>query len=357
MRAPRPSISKINPTYSNRIVFLDAARGLAALLVVFHHLNVPGAQHALGDLGRTGVLLFFFISGYCIFLAVARYREQTLKLFLMRRAFRLYPAYWISVIAAYLLTETGEPNSVFLINMTMIQAAFGVPNVIGVYWTLFVEILFYGFVCMLIVLRANSNRRMVLAALYVFLCLSLSAALVRHFAGWAMPFAHFLFMATFLLGGVFYFNRDSGRAASNSVFHASLFLICVGAISALVYVNPLVIPVEGKGPDRALYHFGNYFCALTIFAAVYLFLNFPNRACVYLGAVSYSLYLFHPVIVAVIFRYFVNTDTPLSAFMILITIGLTLLAATSVYLIVEKPLIRVGRRLETSLRGFNIGNS
>lgn len=340
---------EIRSSTTNRLAFLDAARGIAALMVVLHHLNVPGTVHALGDFGRSGVLLFFVISGYCIFLAVERYREQKLRTFLMRRAFRLYPAYWVSIAAAYFLTESSEPDSVFLINITMVQAAFGVPNVIGVYWTLFVEILFYGIVCALIVLGLTAERRVVLGAFYGFLGLALTAALARQFVGWALPFAHFLFMATFLLGGLFHFNRCRDLALSNAALHGGAFLICVCAISALVYIDPTVRPAEGAGPGRALHHFGNYLIALAIFATAYFLLNIPNRIGDFLGAVSYSLYLFHPVVAALAARHFADFVTEATLATTLATIGLTLLAATGVYFVVEKPFIRIGSALKNTL--------
>ena len=52
----------VAPTKRNAA--LDALRGIAALLVVFNHLEVPGASFPLGDFGRIGVLLFFIISVY-----------------------------------------------------------------------------------------------------------------------------------------------------------------------------------------------------------------------------------------------------------------------------------------------------
>jgi len=348
--AKRQLIIETGSSSANRIAFLDAARGIAALLVVLHHLNVPGTVHALGDFGRAGVLLFFVISGYCIFLALERYREQKLKTFLMRRAFRLYPAYWASIVAAYFLTETGEPNSVFLINITMVQVVFGVPNVIGVYWTLFVEILFYGIVCVLIVLGLSAERRVVLGAFYSFLGLALTAALIRQFAGWALPFAHFLFMATFLLGGLFHLNRRrGGLALSNAALHSGVFLVCVFAISTLVYMDPMVRPAEGTGPDRVLYHFGNYLVALTVFAIAYFLLNTPNRLGTFLGAISYSLYLLHTVVATLAAPHFPYFGAAATLTAKIIIIGLAILAAAGVYFGVEKPLIRIGRRLENSL--------
>ena len=62
-----------NGRAADRNAAIDALRGLAALLVLYSHLNPLEGIFVPSDLGRMGVLLFFIISGYCIFLAVDKY--------------------------------------------------------------------------------------------------------------------------------------------------------------------------------------------------------------------------------------------------------------------------------------------
>jgi peptidoglycan/LPS O-acetylase OafA/YrhL len=103
-----------------RFGYIDAQRGLAAILVIWLHatdafkqLPTPPvgdllyAFSAALDTGRVGVILFFAISGFVIPSSLRAIGNQTkadaLRVFLIRRVFRLYPAYWLSVVGAALL--------------------------------------------------------------------------------------------------------------------------------------------------------------------------------------------------------------------------------------------------------------
>ena len=78
---------------------LDPLRGLAASAVVANHLgtytgwSVPWLSTGGG---LRGVQLFFLISGYLIVQSASVHPWPT---YLVRRAFRIYPAYWVAVIA------------------------------------------------------------------------------------------------------------------------------------------------------------------------------------------------------------------------------------------------------------------
>lgn len=91
----------------DRILSIQYMRGIAAILVVFFHyrfmLNNRYAQEDLGGIfsyGGLGVDLFFMISGYII--AFATRSDSSINNFIVRRIFRIYPAY-ISVIAILLI--------------------------------------------------------------------------------------------------------------------------------------------------------------------------------------------------------------------------------------------------------------
>lgn len=139
-----------------RLAQLDALRGIAALAVVlFHyttrygqlygHVEAPAISFPHGYLG---VNLFFMISGFVIFMTLERTARP--MDFVVSRFSRLYPAYWGALLVTFALTHLiGLPGKtvgwdVLLVNTTMVQGFFGVDHVDGVYWTLEVELLFYG---------------------------------------------------------------------------------------------------------------------------------------------------------------------------------------------------------------------
>lgn len=77
---------------------LDPLRGLAAAVVVAHHYEAHTglALPWISDVGGLlGVQMFFVLSGYLIAASAARHDWHT---FLIRRAFRIYPAYWMALV-------------------------------------------------------------------------------------------------------------------------------------------------------------------------------------------------------------------------------------------------------------------
>ncbi|BAU10863.1 putative acyltransferase [Leptolyngbya sp. NIES-3755] len=141
---------------SNRFLELDVLRGIAAFSVVLFHYTSQYAtlfQHssALGfyfAIGRHGVELFFMISGFVILMSIER-TKRGLD-FVVGRVARLYPAYWIAIALTSSVMAIAQVSTLqvkpieILINLTMIQGFFKLPHVDDVYWTLQLELCFYG---------------------------------------------------------------------------------------------------------------------------------------------------------------------------------------------------------------------
>jgi peptidoglycan/LPS O-acetylase OafA/YrhL len=136
-----------------RIPNLDPLRGLAAAAVVAHHLGVYTGW-SLGWLSRTGgllgVQLFFLISGYLIARTV---RRHTPAVYLWRRAWRIFPAYWTALLlvtpisGAVRLWPIPADWPHFVLNALALghlsPAALSRYDVLTVSWTLTVEWFWY----------------------------------------------------------------------------------------------------------------------------------------------------------------------------------------------------------------------
>ena len=103
----------------HRIQTVDALRGLAALAVVFYHVQgalsrgaqpwFPDPARRLTEGGHFGVNVFFVLSGFVIARSV---RDGSMTLgylgrFTLRRSIRLDPPYWTAVILEVLLIYVG----------------------------------------------------------------------------------------------------------------------------------------------------------------------------------------------------------------------------------------------------------
>ncbi len=141
----------------NKIVNIQALRGLAVLLVIAVHL--AGYEEKFGHgytilpkwfaIGGSGVDIFFVISGF-VMVTITRGRFQqtgSIRRFIYHRLMRIYPAYWfysLIMLAFFLMQQRQGDNS----RMVDITASFLLlPQnqwpLLVVGWTLIHEIYFY----------------------------------------------------------------------------------------------------------------------------------------------------------------------------------------------------------------------
>jgi len=161
---------------------LDGLRFAAALGVVLFHYTAKQHQawgrpvgevfphlHTFTSLGYYGVHLFFVISGFVILMTAW---GKDIPSFVASRVSRLYPAYLVAVpLAAILLgwIWLGQKSiSVFQIavNLTMLQGAFGIDHIDGVYWTLWVELRFYVLIALFMLVGITRQRVLAFAAVW-----------------------------------------------------------------------------------------------------------------------------------------------------------------------------------------------
>ena len=174
------------PRRPARLGALDALRFVAAASVVAFHFTArespawegpaPHAFDAIGPYtayGRLGVALFFVISGFVILMSSW---GRDVPHFVASRVGRLYPAYWVAVAVSAVVVYLWPQNPAFfgqavtktdaVLNLTMIQTAFGAPDLDGVYWTLWYEARFYLLIAVLVLIGLTRARVLAFATLW-----------------------------------------------------------------------------------------------------------------------------------------------------------------------------------------------
>ncbi|WP_208607390.1 acyltransferase family protein [Streptomyces curacoi] len=164
----------------SRLRALDGLRLLAALMVCMYHFTGKNGEVAaswdqspgvmfptlsqFATYGSLGVQFFFVISGFVICMSSW---GRSLGDFFRSRISRLYPAYWVALVmvsgAALLLPVVVAPvrPDEFLVNLTMMQQPLGVPRVLGVCWTLWVELKFYVLFALFVIWKGVTYKRVV----------------------------------------------------------------------------------------------------------------------------------------------------------------------------------------------------
>ncbi len=179
-RTPLPATTAV----PDRLAGLDILRLVAALAVVAFHFGYAGPMRGgmttsfpelagLAKYGFLGVDLFFLISGYVI---TASAFGRSWHAFAISRLLRLYPAHVVSMTATAIvlaiLGGAGTPVTIqqWLANLTMVAPALGQPFMDGAYWSIVIEIVFYGGVGVLV--AAGLFERRLLAIIAVWLAVA-----------------------------------------------------------------------------------------------------------------------------------------------------------------------------------------
>jgi peptidoglycan/LPS O-acetylase OafA/YrhL len=373
---------------SGKLAFVDALRGIAALMVITCHVAyIPSPNLAasppllrLIHAGQSGVVLFFMISAFTLCLSFeARKTDFTItqtRDYYLRRLFRILPLFLISIPIAWLrdLVVYSYPRPLYQTLASGISTF--IPNnyqgLVWASWTLNIELLFY-LIFPLVFRICNSMRRALLGlAACVFADLtasslmeaSASQAISLHFTEIRnstlmhldndIRFSILHNLQFFMMGIVFfYFYRDYVTAGTISK-NVGRFLSIVGLSAFALFVF-----YGSRSIDTVLYG-RNLFIGITFLIFIFGFSIhrprlFVSRWITSLGIISYSLYLLHPPLIAFFFTLYSRIYSPAipatASYLICLLITLATLVPISAlsFRYIEKPGIALGKNLIAKL--------
>lgn len=288
-----------------RIDFIDTLRGLAVLLVLWDHLvgqyltqrelswwphevvheYVSTPLGIVQDFGWFGVCLFFLISGYVITHVAQR---ESSGQFTIRRLLRIYPPLAGAILLAVILAPfSGEPVAggwpEVLWGMTLLNY-FGVPQnvVLGVAWTLVIEVLFYSLVAVQI--SWFERRPRISAFLNLSVCV-LVIACSRRFGNEFFLFAASVAFIPYLIFGQILYLR-SRRIVGNG-------FLTVAGLAAFATIQYGIREVHVSFLPLGNSYLLSFVFALGLFVIAMLINIKPARPILFSAQVSYSLYLVH----------------------------------------------------------------
>jgi peptidoglycan/LPS O-acetylase OafA/YrhL len=361
------NFSPVRQSGTSRYAYIDSLRGLAAIAVLYlhaadlllrEHIVSNGVENFIFkaliqffDIGKIGVIVFFAISGFVIPQSLVRQKNSVLN-FAISRFFRLYPAYWLSIIMSvyflFYMHAIPMPFSTIEINFTMLQGFFRYPNINGVYWTLQIELIFYA-LCVtlfLIGILARNNRTFLVSAL--LLCVAAIFALIRYKTQSKIPVALPLSLSIMFWGSLMRAYRvDHDLEARRYAYALTAMMVAfVPLISFLAYNFD-------TGFEETWYRYTvTYFAAIAIFYVLTGRFRLSGGLFSWLGRISYSVYLFHPIFVSITMDYVfpLFPSLPVSHVYIAIAATMTIVFAHFSYVLIEAPAINLGRALNAALK-------
>jgi peptidoglycan/LPS O-acetylase OafA/YrhL len=390
-KSDSPSAKTPGPDEIHCISYL---RGLAALGVVLYHVRIDlwvGFNAIMGEphLGNafdrlvswlslptifmgSGVMLFFVISGFCIHAPYAGPRGKILDLpeYAVRRLFRIYPPFLLAIAFAFVVQIIGYREHFlesldtydYAMAVPMLQNSFATqPECNPALWTIPIEVAFYIFF------------PLVYFGLKRSVFLTLSAGLI---VSWLATFSSLLapMQASFL---PYWFVWIAGAALAEKFRSGTLeaprrAAIVFGAVAlgaGLIFTWHTRTQVLPAGVDSyaGLFSLAESFC-YGIASAVLLWWSlvnpwfyqllpdFAHRALLWLGAISYSLYLFHTPLFRLCGWGWVLTfgEKPINYLMTFPFILLALGLAWLTYIFVEAPAHEAGRKLAAKIKARRV---
>lgn len=362
----RASISERPSSDAARYAQLDVLRALAAWLVLLMHggeglaplAAARGASTSVArwasalDLGRAGVVLFFAISGFVIPSSIKRASWPGAWAFLRMRFARLFPAYWLSIpLGAYAVHELwGDHLSLrtLLLNATMLPQTFRAEPVMGIYWTLRVEWIFYA-LCMALHLLGCLRHRALRITLMSTFGVMFMVGSVMELQGqkWGLQNLLTPHMAGFV-SLLFYGSLHRDQMDEHCALRAVLWF----ELAACVLMPLYGLHQRHTWSDsqaEALKFFFAYPFGVLCFALGVRYLRRGSNVMSRVGKRTYALYLFHPVILSALCWWLQFSapsalrNLPLVVHLLLLS-ALSLAAADVIYRYVELPGVALGRR-------------
>jgi len=339
----------------SRLPGLDGLRMVAVFLVVLYHFGfqfVPGGH---------GVLAFFVLSGFLITRLLLKERERfgtiSLRRFYLRRALRIFPAYycfWLLWTAVLLVANKpvvwGQALSALGYLTNYYQAIFGDPGTgYSHTWSLAIEEQFYLLWPISFFFLGRWFRRIGTVLATVIVAAWVYRAVLKFGIGVDQGYIYEAFdtrvdhLAAGCLLAVLLTNGHLPRVwtclctRSMSILTLALLIVSVrlSYIFGTTYrdgvgfaVDPLLISV---------------FIAQVIAlreSALWRWLNW--RWVRYLGALSYSIYLYQQVVIHPIRGIFSSYPLPVQ---LGATLGAVILAGSASYHLVERPFLRLKEKV------------
>lgn len=327
-----------------RFVFLDYLRIFAATSVFFGHIMsgiltkyIDSSQFRhehvfyweflsliqyVSQMGGSGVIVFFLISGYII---THTLQSTTANVFIIRRFFRIYPAFIFASILEYVISGHQFEIRTILGRITLLGDFLDTPYGLGgVEWTLRIELYFYIFMYASKKFGFFINRQFpiifIAPAIYLLFCDPFPSS------GFAVGYIN-LYVPLLFMGSCIYI----AQYRNDSRF-----------LSIIVMFTLYIIHIQGLVRFSKA---GAYFQFLNTGVFIWFFFWYLQKLLPagfivnILSNITYSIYLFHNWTIGPLFK-FVGREINVTLFLLFL-IFISILT----YYIIELPGITLGRML------------
>jgi len=352
---------------------LDVIRFIAFSFVFAHHVlpgggedhryNIPRSFHAASEACAFGLSLFFTLSAFLICELLlrerAKYGRVEVKQFYIRRILRIWPLYYMALAIGAVVALSPLGNRTDLVKIGWFAIFLGswqtalhgfIRNPISPLWSISVEEQFYLFVPWVV----KFVTRKMLYVFCVFFVL-LSNVSLFYLVGisakdemiWANSLVQFECFAT----GVFLCLVLHGRVPSFPIWQRFIVFVMGWACWFFSILELDTLDVLGRCTSWALmegYALASLGSMLMLLAFLGVDAKFLPGWAIYLGRISFGLYVFHFFAMFITGKFLIGHFTairyPILVLKGIIVLGLTILMAMLSYRYLETPFLKMKKR-------------
>lgn len=337
--------------------FLTGLRCFAALAVFFIHSGGAGLRdfpiakdffNRFVDFGKYGVVVFFVLSAVTISMSLGASTKFRLSEYMVKRFFRIAPLYYFMITLAFFSGGVAHYFEVFSVhndlkNLLMHLSFLNLfdsryrNNLLGVEWTIPLEMFYYlvlpaAHFC-LSKYRSGGGHVFILSLSVAFASTFLftkfyDSRYVAYTVHWSVE----KYLFSYAVGILLYEFLLKSKPIKQGI---SSWLILEMAVLLVCFIRGHVNHEEE-------------FIALWAAGLIWILslrprlgsIIFENRVVMYLGKISYSLYLIHYPVLSYVKTFL---SDPLAIFCI--GLLLTIAISTVTYFLIEEPFVRLGKRM------------
>ena len=336
--------------------FITGLRAIAATMVVMIH---TGALLEFGTIGfnitmagKYGVDIFFVISGFSI--AKTFMEAKNYHVYIIKRLWRIIPLYFfvITIVTLLLNYEVIAPNPYaekygvtpdlynYIFHLTMItyfdyRIA---TSILGVEWTIPIEVFWYAMLPYFIFYTKTFPRVLMMVLLCLFLTF-LASYFSKQIFGTIQPikWSPIAYGHLFFLGAASYFARNNFHESSG--IKPTLWIY----FATVIFMLSLMFDFGDLRREVLALSSAIFIVFMQDNRAVFINKILSAKPLIFLGSISYSIYLIHMPIISIINKYIVIFDS--TALQFITVYCLTIIFSMISYLFIEKPTNKIGKKL------------